>query len=183
MCYADRSLEQATSTCAMCKVFPPRNNSYVPPTPPAAVESATSSLPRARRCPHKGSMGVCKNRANHPRHDVVHFRNAELSSFNGCGFCKVCLVPAHQPAYHPSSPLSGQSAIQRCTPQMLPGKTRAGQAAVDPQSLASTTLSTVQTGMPSAKSTAFPSPRPPPAPRTHLPTSPLPTHPPRAAKA
>ncbi|KAF8493514.1 hypothetical protein JB92DRAFT_2796893, partial [Gautieria morchelliformis] len=67
MCYADRSLEQATSTCAMCKVFPPRNN---------------------YSCPHKDSMGVCKNRANHPRHDVVHFRNAELSSFNGCGFCK-----------------------------------------------------------------------------------------------
>ena len=92
MCYADRSLEQATSTCAMCKVFPPRNNYpcvYIAKPPPSP---AMSSTPRARRCPHKGSMGVCKNRANHPRHDVVHFRNAELSSFNGCGFCKVCLA-------------------------------------------------------------------------------------------
>ncbi|GJJ07272.1 hypothetical protein Clacol_001472 [Clathrus columnatus] len=33
-------------------------------------------------------MGVCKNRVNHPRHDVVYFRNAELTSFNGCGYCK-----------------------------------------------------------------------------------------------
>ncbi|KIJ37413.1 hypothetical protein M422DRAFT_33746 [Sphaerobolus stellatus SS14] len=67
MCFIDRSLEQVTSTCAMCKVFPPR-----------------LGFP----CPHKDSMGVCKNRTNHPRHDVLYFRNAELSFFNGCGFCK-----------------------------------------------------------------------------------------------
>ncbi|KZT43043.1 hypothetical protein SISSUDRAFT_1040938 [Sistotremastrum suecicum HHB10207 ss-3] len=48
----------------MCKVNPPRLG-----------------------CPHL-PLSVCRNRQNHPRFDVVHFRNAELSLFNGCGYCK-----------------------------------------------------------------------------------------------
>jgi hypothetical protein len=31
---------------------------------------------------------VCKNSALHPRHDIVHMRNAEVQTFNGCGYCK-----------------------------------------------------------------------------------------------
>jgi hypothetical protein len=65
------------------------------------------------RCPHKHD--VCKNSALHPRHDVVHMRNAEgnpavsdnsfvspffdplsyatVKTFNGCGYCKVRFRP------------------------------------------------------------------------------------------
>jgi len=42
--------------------------------------------PSGARCPHKHD--VCKNSALHPRHDVVHMRNAEVQTFNGCGYCK-----------------------------------------------------------------------------------------------
>lgn len=50
--------------CPMCRVFKPTGG----------------------RCPHV--RDVCTNRALHPRHDVVHLRNAEVKSFNGCGYCK-----------------------------------------------------------------------------------------------
>ncbi|KAH9943334.1 uncharacterized protein BXZ73DRAFT_87686 [Epithele typhae] len=64
MCYAVGSLQQATSTCPMCKVF----------------------RPSAARCPH--IKDVCRNAAAHPRHDVIFLKNAEVQTFNGCGFCK-----------------------------------------------------------------------------------------------
>ncbi|TRM67986.1 hypothetical protein BD626DRAFT_395225 [Schizophyllum amplum] len=63
MCYAYGSIDQATKTCPMCKVFP-----------------------HGRGCPH--SRDVCRNRANHPRCDVVYLKNAEVDTFNGCGYCK-----------------------------------------------------------------------------------------------
>ncbi|KAK0490999.1 hypothetical protein IW261DRAFT_1435129 [Armillaria novae-zelandiae] len=63
MCYAYGSLEQTISTCPMCKVFP-----------------------HPLRCPHVRE--VCRNRASHPRFDVYFLKNAEVDSFNGCGFCK-----------------------------------------------------------------------------------------------
>ncbi|RPD67047.1 hypothetical protein L226DRAFT_452839 [Lentinus tigrinus ALCF2SS1-7] len=64
MCYAVGSLQQATSTCPMCKVF----------------------KPSASRCPH--IKDICRNTANHPRHDVMFLKNAEVATFNGCGYCK-----------------------------------------------------------------------------------------------
>ena len=82
-------------------------------------------------------MGVCKNRSNHPRHDVVHFRNAELSSFNGCGFCKVRLAAYLSLLISESRP-SGPNVILGCRPQMLPGKIQVGQAAVVLQNLTNT---------------------------------------------
>ncbi|KAI0049647.1 hypothetical protein FA95DRAFT_848719 [Auriscalpium vulgare] len=77
MCYAYGSIEQATSVCPMCKVF----------------------KPSGARCPHK--QDVCKNSALHPRHDVVHMKNAEVQTFNGCGFCKWARTspPAKQAGY------------------------------------------------------------------------------------
>ncbi|KAI9513196.1 hypothetical protein F5148DRAFT_280382 [Russula earlei] len=64
MCYVYGSVQVTTSVCPMCKVF----------------------KPSGARCPHKHD--VCKNSALHPRHDVVHMRNAEVQTFNGCGYCK-----------------------------------------------------------------------------------------------
>ncbi|KAI0306978.1 hypothetical protein B0F90DRAFT_1622629 [Multifurca ochricompacta] len=64
MCYIYGSVQVTTSVCPMCKVF----------------------KPSSARCPHKHD--VCKNSALHPRHDVVHMRNAEVQTFNGCGYCK-----------------------------------------------------------------------------------------------
>ncbi|KAF7352879.1 hypothetical protein MVEN_01255100 [Mycena venus] len=31
---------------------------------------------------------VCRNRTAHPRFDVLYLKNAEVDSFNGCGYCK-----------------------------------------------------------------------------------------------
>jgi len=42
--------------------------------------------PSAARCPHHKE--VCHNRSSHPRHDVIYLKNAEVQSFNGCGYCK-----------------------------------------------------------------------------------------------
>ncbi|KAH9850702.1 hypothetical protein C2E23DRAFT_734238 [Lenzites betulinus] len=64
MCYAVGSIQQATSTCPMCKVFKPSGS----------------------RCPH--IKETCSNTANHPRHDVMYLKNAEVMTFNGCGYCK-----------------------------------------------------------------------------------------------
>ncbi|KAI0352827.1 hypothetical protein OH77DRAFT_1427945 [Trametes cingulata] len=64
MCYAVGSIQQATSTCPMCKVF----------------------KPSASRCPH--IKETCSNTANHPRHEVMYLKNAEVATFNGCGYCK-----------------------------------------------------------------------------------------------
>ncbi|KAI5119898.1 hypothetical protein M0805_003702 [Coniferiporia weirii] len=73
MCVPDGSVHLYTGTCPMCKVF--RH-----PT----------------RCPHKKE--TCRNRANHPRHDVVYITNAEVQTFNGCGYCKWAHANAHSPA-------------------------------------------------------------------------------------
>ncbi|KAJ7179876.1 hypothetical protein C8R43DRAFT_378372 [Mycena crocata] len=62
MCYASGSLDQAVNVCPMCKVFP------------------------HQRCPH--TRDVCRNRTAHPRFDVLYLKNAEVDSFNGCGYCK-----------------------------------------------------------------------------------------------
>ncbi|TFK28839.1 hypothetical protein FA15DRAFT_633340 [Coprinopsis marcescibilis] len=59
MCYAAGSIDQA---CPMCKVFP------------------------HARCPH--IRETCRNRALHPRSDVLYLKNAEVDRFNGCGYCK-----------------------------------------------------------------------------------------------
>lgn len=129
------------------------------------------------RCPHKENMGVCKNRANHPRHDVVHFRNAELSSFNGCGFCKVRPPPrAASPDPNLTTRPSGRNAIQRQLLQKLLGKIQAGQAAVARLGPASMNTLTTQTGTRSARSMVCPfQPLPPlealPHHLTFLPTS------------
>jgi len=64
MCVVDGSIDHLTSVCPMCKVF----------------------KPTGPRCPHKRE--VCRNKTNHPRHDVVHLTNAEVQSFNNCGYCK-----------------------------------------------------------------------------------------------
>ncbi|GJE84443.1 hypothetical protein PsYK624_005190 [Phanerochaete sordida] len=64
MCYVHGSIDQATGTCRMCKVFKPSSG----------------------RCPHVTE--VCRNRTAHPRGDVVYMKNAEVQTFNGCGFCK-----------------------------------------------------------------------------------------------
>ncbi|KAI0677429.1 hypothetical protein C8Q78DRAFT_1002703 [Trametes maxima] len=64
MCYTVGSIQQATSTCPMCKVF----------------------KPSASRCPH--IKETCHNTANHPRGDVMYLKNAEVQLFNGCGYCK-----------------------------------------------------------------------------------------------
>ncbi|KAJ7742497.1 hypothetical protein DFH07DRAFT_836632 [Mycena maculata] len=64
MCYATGSIDQAVGVCPMCKVFP---------------------SPHAR-CPHM--RDVCRNRTAHPRFDVLYLKNAEVDSFNGCGYCK-----------------------------------------------------------------------------------------------
>ncbi|KAI0303877.1 hypothetical protein BC826DRAFT_1089194 [Russula brevipes] len=64
MCYVYGSVHVTTSVCPMCKFF----------------------KPSGARCPHKHD--VCKNSALHPRHDIVHMRNAEVQTFNGCGYCK-----------------------------------------------------------------------------------------------
>ncbi|KIO12846.1 hypothetical protein M404DRAFT_993817 [Pisolithus tinctorius Marx 270] len=66
MCYP---VELTNVPCPMCKVF----------------------KPTGARCPH--IKDICSNRALHPRHDVVHLRNAEVKSFNGCGYCKVPSSP------------------------------------------------------------------------------------------
>ncbi|KAL1760017.1 hypothetical protein FB107DRAFT_256700 [Schizophyllum commune] len=63
MCYAHGSIDQAVKTCPMCRVFP-----------------------HGRGCPH--TREVCRNRANHSRCDVVYIKNAEVDTFNGCGYCK-----------------------------------------------------------------------------------------------
>ncbi|KZT20811.1 hypothetical protein NEOLEDRAFT_1140355 [Neolentinus lepideus HHB14362 ss-1] len=63
MCVVDGSVDQAISDCPMCKVYPPSG----------------------ARCPHK--RDVCRNKAVHPR-DVVYLKNAEVQTFNGCGYCK-----------------------------------------------------------------------------------------------
>ncbi|KAJ7095269.1 hypothetical protein B0H15DRAFT_828795 [Mycena belliarum] len=62
MCYAAGSLNQAVNVCPLCRVFP------------------------HPRCPH--TREVCRNRTNHPRFDVLFLKNAEVDSFNGCGYCK-----------------------------------------------------------------------------------------------
>ncbi|KAJ6629104.1 hypothetical protein B0H10DRAFT_1744939, partial [Mycena sp. CBHHK59/15] len=65
MCYAAGSVDQAVNACPMCKVFPHA---------------------RSCRCPH--TREVCHNRTHHPRFDVLYLKNAEVDSFNGCGYCK-----------------------------------------------------------------------------------------------
>ncbi|KAF9469091.1 hypothetical protein BDZ94DRAFT_1245345 [Collybia nuda] len=62
MCYAYGSIDQAVNACPMCKVFP------------------------HTRCPHQ--RDICRNRTLHPRIDVLFLKNAEVDSFNGCGYCK-----------------------------------------------------------------------------------------------
>ncbi|KAJ6509924.1 hypothetical protein C8R47DRAFT_771972 [Mycena vitilis] len=78
MCYAYGSIDQAVNVCVMCKVFPgPRS---VAPKIPVHCHIASS-------CPH--TRDVCRNRTAHPRFDVLYLKNAEVDSFNGCGYCKV----------------------------------------------------------------------------------------------
>ncbi|KAG7097089.1 hypothetical protein E1B28_004475 [Marasmius oreades] len=63
MCYPEGSVQHAVNACPMCKVFP-----------------------HPARCPHLRE--VCRNRSLHPRADYLFLTNAEVETFNGCGFCK-----------------------------------------------------------------------------------------------
>ncbi|KAI0033764.1 hypothetical protein K488DRAFT_9661, partial [Vararia minispora EC-137] len=63
MCYQYGSIEHYTAVCPMCKVF----------------------KPSAAKCPHKKE--ICKNLANHAM-EIVFLKNAEVQTFNGCGYCK-----------------------------------------------------------------------------------------------
>ncbi|KAF8897431.1 hypothetical protein BD779DRAFT_375885 [Infundibulicybe gibba] len=76
MCYAYGSVDQAINVCPMCKVFP------------------------HSRCPH--IRETCRNRTLHPRIDVLFLKNAEVDSFNGCGYCKWARTnpPPKQAGYH-----------------------------------------------------------------------------------
>ncbi|CAL1701417.1 unnamed protein product [Somion occarium] len=77
MCCAYGSRDQAIAVCPMCKVF----------------------KPSASRCPHKRE--VCRNRALHPKHDVVYLKNPEVQLFSGCGYCKWArLNPAKAGSYN-----------------------------------------------------------------------------------
>ncbi|KAF7313721.1 WD-REPEATS-REGION domain-containing protein [Mycena chlorophos] len=62
MCFVVGSLDQATKVCPLCQVFP------------------------HPRCPHV--RDVCRNRAAHPNLTISYLKNAEVESFNGCGYCK-----------------------------------------------------------------------------------------------
>ncbi|KAI0091936.1 hypothetical protein BDY19DRAFT_927585 [Irpex rosettiformis] len=64
MCVVVGSIEHATSTCRMCKAFKPQSG----------------------RCPHVSE--TCRNRVHHPGYQVSHFKNAEVASFNTCGYCR-----------------------------------------------------------------------------------------------
>ncbi|KAF9226440.1 hypothetical protein BS17DRAFT_775632 [Gyrodon lividus] len=77
MCYQYSSASDLTNFhCPMCKVF----------------------KPSGARCPHV--RDVCYNRANHPRLDIVHLKNAEVKSFNGCGYCKWARLNPKLPVYN-----------------------------------------------------------------------------------
>ncbi|OJT10225.1 hypothetical protein TRAPUB_13330 [Trametes pubescens] len=67
MCYPVGSIQQATSTCPMCKVF----------------------KPSASRCPH--IKETCSNTTNHPRHDVSFLKNAE--GYQNQGWPGCCRPP------------------------------------------------------------------------------------------
>ncbi|KIK64865.1 hypothetical protein GYMLUDRAFT_258826, partial [Collybiopsis luxurians FD-317 M1] len=62
MCYIEGSVNLVVSACPMCKAFP------------------------HPKCPH--IREVCKNRTLHPRFDVLYLRNAEVQTFNSCGYCR-----------------------------------------------------------------------------------------------
>ncbi|KAF8312285.1 hypothetical protein DL93DRAFT_2098402 [Clavulina sp. PMI_390] len=74
MCLVEGSLEYSTSTCKMCTVMKEVYNV------------------RKGVCPHKSKMQVCRRRENHPRADIVYHTNAEIRTFNGCGYCKARVV-------------------------------------------------------------------------------------------
>ncbi|KZV69859.1 hypothetical protein PENSPDRAFT_608095 [Peniophora sp. CONT] len=63
MCWLAGSIEYQTSVCPMCTFFKSTN----------------------ARCPHK--RDICRNVGNHPR-EVAYIKNAEVATFNGCGYCK-----------------------------------------------------------------------------------------------
>lgn len=69
MCYTYGSVDQPP--CPMCKVFRPSGARSVF----RSVHAVTPAKPRPPRCPH--IRDVCRNRSLHPRHDVVHLKNAE----------------------------------------------------------------------------------------------------------
>ncbi|KAF7332134.1 WD-REPEATS-REGION domain-containing protein [Mycena kentingensis (nom. inval.)] len=62
MCFIVGSIDQATGVCPMCKVF------------------------AHPRCPH--NREECRNRVAHPQLTISYLKNAEVNSFNGCGYCK-----------------------------------------------------------------------------------------------
>uniref|UniRef100_A0A0W0FCW2 Uncharacterized protein n=1 Tax=Moniliophthora roreri TaxID=221103 RepID=A0A0W0FCW2_MONRR len=55
-------------------IYPSQSLRY--PSPP----------PSPFRCPHVRE--VCRNRGLHPRADFLYLKNAEVETFNGCGYCK-----------------------------------------------------------------------------------------------
>ncbi|KAF9482513.1 hypothetical protein BDN70DRAFT_991141 [Pholiota conissans] len=75
MCYSAGSITQSVNPCPMCKVYP------------------------HPKCPH--IRETCRNRAAHPRMDVLYLTNAEVDRFNGCGFCKWASIdpPAQAKGY------------------------------------------------------------------------------------
>lgn len=84
MCYQyNAPADIAAVPCPMCKVFKPSAARY-----PVCPLSLAVLIPFSHRCPHL--RDVCYNRANHPRIDVVHLKNAE--------------GPSVRPSPHPSRP-------------------------------------------------------------------------------
>ncbi|KAG5642534.1 hypothetical protein DXG03_002607 [Asterophora parasitica] len=81
MCFVHGSIDQVVAVCPMCTVFP------------------------HPRCPHQRE--VCRNRTLHPRIDVSYLKNAEVDSFNGCGYCKWARTnppPKHAGFHNPGWP-------------------------------------------------------------------------------
>ena len=97
MCFAEDSVEYATATCAMCAVM-------------REVYNKPHTI-----CPHVPAMGVCRNRANHPKADIVHYRNAEIKTYNGCGYCKVYFSFY----FYRYTRVDRMCAVGRCTPRPL----------------------------------------------------------------
>ncbi|KAH9482815.1 hypothetical protein JR316_0004915 [Psilocybe cubensis] len=76
---------------------------HVPVKSPSLSSPSSLSILtlRVHSCPH--IRETCRNRAAHPRMDVLYLTNAEVERFNGCGFCKWAHTdpppPPHEAGY------------------------------------------------------------------------------------
>jgi len=124
MCYPCGTVDKTVNDCPMCKVF------------------------HHSRCPHK--KDICRNRNAHPHFDVMFLKNAEVESFNGCGFCKVLFFLPRRISLLMVT--SGQSSFhRRCR------RTVVGQDAAEHRRSQSTSTSPSPIGRQSVLSTIYPS--------------------------